>query len=130
MDMTYEEWRAEYEASKHWLDFMSKDKFWNDTQCGVKTQTFDSEKIFYGSEWFGDYDLLDELKIEYVESGGMDITRKFPEDDRTSEWFVEVQMFEYEGYLYTIMLESIYDAQTFTAFTAIRKPLIITKEGS
>tara|TARA_R100001086_G_scaffold138796_1_gene72734 strand:+ start:128 stop:526 length:399 start_codon:yes stop_codon:yes gene_type:complete len=125
-NITYEAYKQLLDV-KHkgdWVDFMSQNENWDDTKCVHGTQTYNGKNDFYGNEWCG-YESLE--KIEHITTEkSMEIETidtSYDPEIFESTWDVETIFFVYEGYAYTVTLQSIHDAQTFTGFSMTRRPL-------
>ena len=107
-----------------WIDFMSQDENWDDTKCVHGTQTYNGKNDFYCNEWYG-WDSLE--KIEHITSEKTmpmeTIDTSYAPEIFESVWDVELVFFVYKEYAYTVTIQHIRDAQTFSGHSMVRRPL-------
>ena len=104
-----------------WLEDMHTQKDgWQKTQCPMATEIFT----------FSDDDGYNERRgfiedVEYTKANGLTVDRVFTYNDGvdSSTWDLDVEMFVYKDYIYTISSEHIHDAQTFTCQSITRRPI-------
>ena len=104
-----------------WLDDIhTQTDSWQKTKCPMATEIFT----------FSDEDGYNERRgfiedVEYTKANGLTVDRVFDykDDVDRSTWDLEVEMFVYKDYIYTISSEHIHDAQTFTCQSITRRPI-------
>ena len=113
-----------------WLDDIHiQTDSWQKTQCPMATEIFT----------FSDDDGYNERRgfiedVEYTKANGLTVDRVFTYNDGVvdgkmthlvdeSTWDLDVAMFVYKDYIYTISSEHIHDAQTFTCQSITRRPI-------
>ena len=123
LDEMFEKARVKPETD--WLeDIHSQSDSWQKTECPFQTEMFTWKDDGYNEQRGGTYE-IDGLKSESTSSITVDRVQ-FDSDGTKHEttWDVDVEIFVYKDYLYTITSEHIHDAMTFTCQSITRRPLI------
>ena len=113
-----------------WLDDIHrKTDCWEKTSCPMLTEIFNyADDNGYNEQrgYMGDVE-YNEIKTIRTNSDDLSVDRVEPHmDGMISTWDVDVEIFVYKDYIYTISSEHINDAQTFTCQSITRRPLTIT----
>ncbi len=106
-----------------WLEYLHTNKdCWEKTKCPFNSEIFtfaddDGYNEVRGYLW--DYD------IHTVTTACLTVDRVMTDEKGPSKttWEIDVEMFVYKNYIYTISSEHIVDAQTFTCQSIMRRPL-------
>jgi hypothetical protein len=110
-----------------WLeDIHIQTDSWQKTQCPMATEIFTFSDDDGYNERRGFIEDVLKLSNEYTKANGITVDRVFDYKDGVDEstWDLEVEMFVYKDYIYTISSEHIHDAQTFTCQSISRRPII------
>ena len=131
---TLDELYEKAQAAKHdydWLKVLHTNKdCWEKTGCPMFTEicTFNDDDGY--NEIRGYASDMSEVS-EIVGTKCLTVERVEHTEDGTdnpyyeSTWDIDVEMFVYKDYIYTISSEHIHDAQTFTCCSITRRPLTI-----
>tara|TARA_R110000744_G_scaffold202934_1_gene321820 strand:- start:202 stop:594 length:393 start_codon:yes stop_codon:yes gene_type:complete len=121
---TSKEYTEKRESHDNWLEYMHNEDHWDKTSCPMQTEMYNGKYDYFGNEQYGYLFDLD-LKIESMTSGTLTVDRVTEEEGQRREttWDIDVEMFIYKDYIYTISTESIHDAQTFTCWSVTRRSL-------
>jgi hypothetical protein len=100
---------------------------WEKTNCPMQTEIF----TFADNDGYNEsvvnmwaYKDIKTLRTESIEVDR--VAHRDIEDDPyvESTWDIDVELFIYKGYIYTISNEYIHDAQTFSCQSITRRPLV------
>ncbi len=123
--------KARLTENNDWLEDLHTNKdCWEKTGCPMFTEicTFNDDDGY--NELRGHTFDLSEVS-EAVETKCLTVNRvEYTEDETDNPWYkttwdIDVEMFVYRDYIYTISREHIHDAQTFTCCSITRRPLTI-----
>ena len=115
---------------ENWIEDIHTQDCWDKTDCPMLTEVFTWKDDDFYNEQRGYVDDIEGVEIESVETKTLTIDRvdlrHAPgEPYHTSTWDIDVEMFVYKDYIYTLSSEHIHDAQTFTCQSITRRPLTL-----
>ena len=110
-----------------WLDDMHrKTDCWEKTGCPMMTEIFDyADDNGYCEQrgYIGDVE-SNEIKTIRTNPNDLSVDRVNPDGEITT-WDVDVEIFVYKDYIYTISSEHLHDAWGLTCQSIMRRPLTI-----
>ena len=121
--------KAQQKPEKHWLeDIHTNEDCWDKTDCPMLTEVFTwKDDNGYNEErvWVQGIEGLVSVKTKCLTFDRVDRRHEPGEPYHNSTWDIDVEMFVYKDYIYTISNEHIHDAQTFTCQIITRRPLTL-----
>ena len=110
----------------NWLeDIHTREYCWEKTMCPLYTEIYTFKDDDGYNESRGTTYTIDNLKVVGSKQLTVDRVELIDDDVERSEWSIEVQIFVYKDYLYTLSWEHIRDAFGFSCWTITRRPLTI-----
>ena len=123
-------------TNKHWLEEIHRQTdSWEKTNCPMATEIFlwKNDK----SDWSGYHECRGHTweidNLETVKTNGLTVDRNdiYEQNDKyfveETRWDIDVEMFIYQNYIYTVSSEHIHDAQTYTCQSITRRPITIDR---
>ena len=122
--------KVQQEPREHWLeDIHTRKDCWEKTMCPLYTEIYTFKDDDGYNESRGTTYKIDNLKV--VDSEKLTVERVelidkfYNREVLRTKWDIEVQIFVYKDYLYTLSWEHIQDAFGFSCWTITRRPLTI-----
>ena len=113
---------------ENWLEDIHTQDCWDKTNCPMQTEVFTWKDDDGYNELRGytfDIDGLETVETKSITVDRVFRKSSFDDKDRKSTWDIDVEIFVYKDYIYTVSSEHIHDAQTFTCQSIMRRPLTI-----
>tara|TARA_R100000234_G_scaffold3274_1_gene2690 strand:- start:1375 stop:1725 length:351 start_codon:yes stop_codon:yes gene_type:complete len=111
---------------KDWLENIhTREDSWEKTMCPLYTEIYTFKDDDGYNESRGSTCKIDNLKVAKSEMLTVERVEIIDTGKEKSRWNVEVEIFVYKDYLYTLSNEHIHDAFGFSCWTITRRPLTI-----
>tara|TARA_A100001037_G_C14936095_1_gene538333 strand:+ start:31 stop:411 length:381 start_codon:yes stop_codon:yes gene_type:complete len=111
---------------KNWLENIhTQEDCWEKTMCPLHTEIYTFKDDDGYNESRGGTYKIDNLEVAKSETITVERVEIIDTGKEKSRWSVEVEIFVYKDYLYTLSKEHIRDAFGFSCWTITRRPLTI-----